>query len=752
MANKPNNPTLWSKAKSLAKQKFDVYPSAYANGWAAKWYKSKGGTWSKAAEYGMEVMEDGGMPYGTYAPPMFAAGGTPCYECGGMYADGGEADGGMALTQINAMMERLNNLRKYIKQDSDLDPWISDKLSVMNHSATAINDYMQYGEPQEEEMMEMAQGGGIPERYKNMGFTKVGVKKESTRPGKKWMVLAKKGDQYKVVHGGYDGMKDYTQHGSEDRRERFWDRMGGRDSAKAKDPFSPLYWHKRFGTWEAGGELPEMQYAGTTPPRSFWEASLGLVPGVETVLDASDVVQGAWKGDKEQMNRGLVGLGQPVSGKAVGSFVDYLTEQMLGKETADKNAQKRNGIINMSGADLQKLYIKYGPGGYDKWVSEGMPKLEGGGPYDSMIQEGDQTLNVTSKRTLNNLENNGWNRGLAVTNSLVDPRSPIHFLPDKGFGSGLKAIAGLAAGLSGATLGYEKLFSNTKTDNYLYNQDTKEAGKRDDVLKARWDKANPTPAIPATTPPAVTKPLSNMTPTGGSGMGAVLEDPNSPKNMYEFERGGYLPRYQYAGSVDFRTWFSQNAQRPDVLSIMGNRAALEELWKKETGQTQQTQTTAQPAGPLKTAVGPTANNDGNDAAGWFKPATPQWQQDFQYTQRGDNAGFVAANNALIGLGMTNQVLGQKQLQKQYNQQMVNIGNTDSMYNAVNPSNPYGNYTTNVGIGPNFALVRQTAAQDFSDANLARYGGMKKYKQGGSYMVSDKELMEILANGGDVEFL
>ena len=43
--NVPNNPKLWSRAKALAKQKFDVYPSAYANGWAAKWYKSKGGTW-----------------------------------------------------------------------------------------------------------------------------------------------------------------------------------------------------------------------------------------------------------------------------------------------------------------------------------------------------------------------------------------------------------------------------------------------------------------------------------------------------------------------------------------------------------------------------------------------------------------------------------------------------------------------------------------------------------------------------------
>jgi len=46
--NKPTNPSLWSRAKSLAKKKFDVYPSAYANGWAAKWYKSKGGGWKSS--------------------------------------------------------------------------------------------------------------------------------------------------------------------------------------------------------------------------------------------------------------------------------------------------------------------------------------------------------------------------------------------------------------------------------------------------------------------------------------------------------------------------------------------------------------------------------------------------------------------------------------------------------------------------------------------------------------------------------
>ncbi len=48
--NAPTNPDLWSRAKALAKSKFDVYPSAYANGWAAKWYKSKGGGWKTVSE------------------------------------------------------------------------------------------------------------------------------------------------------------------------------------------------------------------------------------------------------------------------------------------------------------------------------------------------------------------------------------------------------------------------------------------------------------------------------------------------------------------------------------------------------------------------------------------------------------------------------------------------------------------------------------------------------------------------------
>ncbi len=48
--NEPTNPELWSRAKALARSKFDVYPSAYANGWASKWYKGKGGSWKSVSE------------------------------------------------------------------------------------------------------------------------------------------------------------------------------------------------------------------------------------------------------------------------------------------------------------------------------------------------------------------------------------------------------------------------------------------------------------------------------------------------------------------------------------------------------------------------------------------------------------------------------------------------------------------------------------------------------------------------------
>jgi hypothetical protein len=46
--NVPTNKSLYSKMKSAARAKFDVYPSAYANAWLVREYKKRGGKYKVA--------------------------------------------------------------------------------------------------------------------------------------------------------------------------------------------------------------------------------------------------------------------------------------------------------------------------------------------------------------------------------------------------------------------------------------------------------------------------------------------------------------------------------------------------------------------------------------------------------------------------------------------------------------------------------------------------------------------------------
>ena len=55
--NVPTSPEKWAQAISQAKSKFDVYPSAYANGWAAKKYKEMGGSWKSMKEEAEQIDE-----------------------------------------------------------------------------------------------------------------------------------------------------------------------------------------------------------------------------------------------------------------------------------------------------------------------------------------------------------------------------------------------------------------------------------------------------------------------------------------------------------------------------------------------------------------------------------------------------------------------------------------------------------------------------------------------------------------------
>ena len=163
---------------------------------------------------------------------------------------------------INDLVERISPnrdgfiLTRYA-DSMHADPMTSNQYVPRNETQIKLADGTNTTFDASNPDIRFVQGGAIPERYRSMGFEKIGEKKQSTAPEKKWMVLAKKGDLYKIVHGGQKGMQDFSQHHNEERRKKFWQRMGGENSPKAKDPFSPLYWHKKFKTWEHGGVLDD---------------------------------------------------------------------------------------------------------------------------------------------------------------------------------------------------------------------------------------------------------------------------------------------------------------------------------------------------------------------------------------------------------------------------------------------------------------------------------------------------------------
>ena len=105
---KPTNPALWARAKAAARAKFDVYPSAYANGWAAKWYKSKGGGWRMSEAYPAQAMES---PFPSAASPEGTGTGGSGYDFVG-YAENKQTN--MNKQQLK---EAIRKMIREVEQD-----------------------------------------------------------------------------------------------------------------------------------------------------------------------------------------------------------------------------------------------------------------------------------------------------------------------------------------------------------------------------------------------------------------------------------------------------------------------------------------------------------------------------------------------------------------------------------------------------------------------------------------------------------
>lgn len=112
--NVPTSPEKWAQAKAQAKAKFDVYPSAYANGWAAKKYKEMGGGWKSVSEAVKDKFD-----IGEY-----------------------DQEGDMAKSDLRSIMANAKRLHDMIEDSDNLPEWCQNKITLAEDYISTVANYL----------------------------------------------------------------------------------------------------------------------------------------------------------------------------------------------------------------------------------------------------------------------------------------------------------------------------------------------------------------------------------------------------------------------------------------------------------------------------------------------------------------------------------------------------------------------------------------------------------------------------------
>ena len=209
--NVPTNPELWSRAKSLARSKFDVYPSAYANGWASKWYKGKGGSWksvSEESEHLEEVREVGDDPTtADYPEGLNVKKGRVVTKMTKEEKDPKEYgyEGDMAINQLKTIMRHAEYLIDMMKPDTDLPEWVQSKITL---AADYIQTSCDYLTSEMDESVNESDVYGKPTTAKTPTVT---LKHKTS--GKEIVVTKKSAPGYEKI--GYHVSEEFSKTGKE---------------------------------------------------------------------------------------------------------------------------------------------------------------------------------------------------------------------------------------------------------------------------------------------------------------------------------------------------------------------------------------------------------------------------------------------------------------------------------------------------------------------------------------------------------
>ena len=124
--NVPTSPEKWAQAKAQAKAKFDVYPSAYANGWAAKKYKAMGGSWKSVSEAVKDKYDEGEY----------------------------DQEGDMAKSDLRSIIANAKKMHDMIKDDDNLPEWVQSKITKAEDYISTVANYMAAEMSEEVEQIE----------------------------------------------------------------------------------------------------------------------------------------------------------------------------------------------------------------------------------------------------------------------------------------------------------------------------------------------------------------------------------------------------------------------------------------------------------------------------------------------------------------------------------------------------------------------------------------------------------------------
>jgi len=159
--NVPTSPEKWAQAKAQAKAKFDVYPSAYANGWAAKKYKAMGGGWKSVSEESQ--VDEGAVPakektvtvrHKTSGKELVVTAEKakqlkqqdyhPIKEAIKDKFDIGEYDqeGDMAKSDLRSIMANAKRVHDMLEDNDNLPEWVQSKITKAEDYMSTVANYM----------------------------------------------------------------------------------------------------------------------------------------------------------------------------------------------------------------------------------------------------------------------------------------------------------------------------------------------------------------------------------------------------------------------------------------------------------------------------------------------------------------------------------------------------------------------------------------------------------------------------------